>query len=188
MLIVKNGLLLNQQASFNNTSLILTNGIIQDTNKNIIYSVIDVSINKPLNGTYYVYYNVASRKFIIDQDEYNINNIDVTHPNICPILKIVTDNLNVTSFSYWDTTELQFDPSDYTGYIDIPNATTITHEVVVMANDIFVSKTVLGIVNIYVVDEGDLLLSNVLEISNKKITILQQFDGKQAIISYLTPR
>jgi hypothetical protein len=192
MLIYKNCFKLNVDKTLNNPNIILNDGLIVDTHTNIGYSVIDISIPKTYNTTTYIYYDVSIREFISVLTEYDSRTIDIMHPTLCPILIVTADNENITAYSYYTFEDLSVDTTPGSNGISITNSTiSITEQTQIYSNKIYTTKPLLGILNIYVEDYGDLNLISVVDINNNTniITLVDSsFAGRTVFITYLSQR
>jgi hypothetical protein len=189
MLIIKDGLRIDQQLTQDNTSIILSNGTIMDTHTNLGSSVIDCKIPKIFNATSYIYYNVTARIFEVSTTEYPLDTIDILHPTLCPIVRVTIGAMNIVSFSYYNFALLDFSTPEQKN-LTLANTTGVVHETsTVHGAFINTLNTILGIVCINVQDKGSIDLSCLLSFSGTEIELpSSDLDGDIATVSYLIQR
>lgn len=191
MLKVINGLILDEYKSTNNENIILSNGTILDTHTLKAYSVIDVKIPKKFNQDSYIYFNIKSNEFEQYNIEIPIENIDISNPSLCPVIKVTTDNSNIISFSYYILADLTFDNVQPGSAIKIKNNVTINDENLFIQGDtIQLNHNIIGLISIYVKDYGeiDTFLSVIdIDVNLNRIKLMDSsLNTRQCSIKYLS--
>lgn len=192
MLVVRSGLRLNLSTTLNNPNIVLYDGMIQDKHTNTAYNVVDNIIPKVFNSTMYIYYDISIKDFISVDIEYPSSTLEVLHPNLCPILIATIDSNNITEFSYYQYSDVSGDTIQGQNHLSLSNSTiTISEISTIFSDTIFVTKQLLGVINIYIHEYGDVDLTSVIDIDsiNNVITLMDDtFGGHNITITYISQR
>jgi hypothetical protein len=185
MLIYTNCFRIDLLKSYNNNYIVLGNGIIVDTSTNIAYTVSNPKILKVYGRTSYIYYNVSTKLFETSVTEYDINTIEELYPNLCPIIKVNVDSSNIVDYQYY-VLGIGTSVVAPTPMIPTNNVSAKTEVVQVRLNTITIDTVILGIINIYVHNYGDLELTDVGITDYYNVTLPDYtLDGLTVNLTYL---
>lgn len=176
------GFKIDFQRSSNSRNIVLQLGNIRDSETNTSRVVGQVVSKKILDQEYTIYYEVPSDKIKNIVTDYTIQERTFTYPNLCPLVRVKTDvNGKITAYSLYTN---QLPTSEYvetSGKLgDI-----LVEEIRVVGNKISTEFEIMEIIEIYLENIGEVILTDDMFEGNVITLEDNSFDGIIANVQYM---